>query len=142
MKIGILPLFTKGFIDNGAWCKAFLRKIDTIGVESVWTVEHPIVAEDYEQLYSYSDDGKAPFTRDTVMPDPAGGFCLVSASAGRKRNSPLPMCPITSAVDALTKASTLAARYGATAPRPLTASIISSTGSIPTRNPPIPIWYR
>ncbi len=70
MKIGILPLFNKGFIDNGAWCKAFLRKIDTIGVESVWTVEHPIVAEDYEHLYSYSEDGKAPFTPDTVMPDP------------------------------------------------------------------------
>ncbi|HTJ64963.1 MAG TPA: LLM class F420-dependent oxidoreductase [Alphaproteobacteria bacterium] len=70
MKIGILPLFTKGFIDNQAWCKAFLRKIDTIGVESVWTVEHPIVAEDYEKLYSYSEDGQAPFTADTVMPDP------------------------------------------------------------------------
>src|SRR5476651_229371 len=70
MKIGILPLFSKGFIDNGRWCKSFLETIDGIGVESVWTVEHPIVAEDYEQLYSYSQDGKAPFQADTVMPDP------------------------------------------------------------------------
>jgi probable F420-dependent oxidoreductase len=70
MKIGILPLFSKGFIDNGQWCKSFLETVDRIGVESVWTVEHPIVAENYEKLYSYSDDGSAPFTDSTVMPDP------------------------------------------------------------------------
>ena len=51
MKIGILPLFNKGFIDNPAWCKPFLETVDRIGVESVWTVEHPIVAENYEKLY-------------------------------------------------------------------------------------------
>ena len=54
MKIGILPLFSKGFINNGAWCKSFLETVDGIGVESVWTVEHPIVAENYEHLYSLS----------------------------------------------------------------------------------------
>ena len=70
MKIGILPLFSKGFIDNGAWCRPFLQAVEAAGAESVWTVEHPIVAEDYEQLYSYSEDGKAPFQADTVMPDP------------------------------------------------------------------------
>jgi len=70
MKVGILPLFQKGFIDNGAWIKPFLRTVEAAGVESVWTVEHPIVAENYEKLYSYSDDGQAPFTTDTVMPDP------------------------------------------------------------------------
>ena len=70
MKIGILPLFSKGFIDNGHWCKSFLETVDKIGVESVWTVEHPIVAENYEKLYSYSNDGSAPFTENTVMPDP------------------------------------------------------------------------
>ncbi|MDB5392548.1 MAG: putative F420-dependent oxidoreductase, Rv2161c family [Rhodospirillales bacterium] len=70
MKIGILPLFSKGFIDNARWCKPFLQTIEAAGVESVWTVEHPIVAENYEQLYSYSEDGRAPFTNDTIMPDP------------------------------------------------------------------------
>jgi probable F420-dependent oxidoreductase len=70
MKIGILPLFNKGFIDNPTWCKPFLQTVDRIGVESVWTVEHPIVAEDYEHLYSYSEDGSAPFQPNTVMPDP------------------------------------------------------------------------
>ena len=32
--------------------------------------EHPIVAENYEHLYSYSEDGTAPFQPNTVMPDP------------------------------------------------------------------------
>jgi probable F420-dependent oxidoreductase len=70
MKVGILPLFQKGFIDNAGWSKAFLKTVEAAGVESVWTVEHPIVAENYEPLYSYSDDGQAPFTFETVMPDP------------------------------------------------------------------------
>jgi probable F420-dependent oxidoreductase len=70
MKVGILPFFQKGFIDNAAWSRSFLRTIEAAGVESVWTVEHPIVAEDYEPLYSYSEDGQAPFTFETVMPDP------------------------------------------------------------------------
>jgi probable F420-dependent oxidoreductase len=70
VKIGILPFFESGFIDNAAWIKPFLGAADRAGVESVWTVEHPIVAEDYEPLYSYSDDGSAPFRPETVMPDP------------------------------------------------------------------------
>jgi len=79
MKIGILPFFQKGFIDNGAWIKPFLRAVERAGVESVWTVEHPVVAEDYEKLYSYSDDGQAPFTADTVMPDPLEGLGYAAA---------------------------------------------------------------
>ena len=53
-----------------ATAKPFLETVDRIGVESVWTVEHPIVAENYEKLYSYSEDGQAPFQPNTVMPDP------------------------------------------------------------------------
>jgi probable F420-dependent oxidoreductase len=70
VKIGILPFFESGFIDNPDWVKPFLQTVERAGVESVWQVEHPIVAEDYEPLYSYSADGQAPFRPETVMPDP------------------------------------------------------------------------
>jgi probable F420-dependent oxidoreductase len=70
MKFGIIPLMQKGFTTNPAWARPFLKMIEAAGVESVWTVEHPIVAEDYEPLYSYSDDGRAPFRPETEMCDP------------------------------------------------------------------------
>lgn len=70
MKLGIIPLMQKGYTTNPAWARPFLHMIDRIGVESVWTVEHPIMAEDYEPLYSYSEDGRAPVRPDTEMCDP------------------------------------------------------------------------
>ena len=70
MKLGIIPLMQKGFVTNPAWARPFLEMIEAAGVESVWTVEHPIVAENYEPLYSYSQDGRAPFQPDTEMCDP------------------------------------------------------------------------
>jgi alkanesulfonate monooxygenase SsuD/methylene tetrahydromethanopterin reductase-like flavin-dependent oxidoreductase (luciferase family) len=70
MKFGIIPLMQKGFTTNPAWARPFLQMIEAAGVESVWTVEHPIVAENYEPLYSYSADGQAPFRPDTEMCDP------------------------------------------------------------------------
>jgi probable F420-dependent oxidoreductase len=70
MKIGILPLFDRGTITDRNWVRPFLKTVEAAGAESVWTVEHPIVAENYEPLYSYSEDGQAPFTATTVMPDP------------------------------------------------------------------------
>jgi probable F420-dependent oxidoreductase len=70
MKFGIIPLMQRGFTTNPAWARPFLKMIEEAGVESVWTVEHPIMAEDYEPLYSYSEDGRAPVGPDTEMCDP------------------------------------------------------------------------
>jgi len=70
MKLGIVPLMQRGFTTNPAWARPFLKMIEAAGVESVWTVEHPIVAENYEHRYSYSEDGTAPFRPETEMCDP------------------------------------------------------------------------
>ncbi len=60
MKFGIIPPMQKGFTTNPAWARPFLKMIEGAGVESVWTVEHPIVAENYEPLYPYAEDGRPP----------------------------------------------------------------------------------
>ncbi len=70
MKLGIIPLLQKGFTTNPDWARRFLSMIEEAGVESVWTVEHPIMAEGYEPLYPYSEDGRAPIRPDTEMCDP------------------------------------------------------------------------
>ena len=69
MKLGIIPFMQKGYT-NPEFARPFLKMIEEAGVESVWTVEHPIVAENYEKRYDYSEDGSAPFQPDTEMCDP------------------------------------------------------------------------
>src|SRR5579859_2587479 len=69
MKLGIIPFMQKGYT-NPEFARPFLKMIEEAGVESVWTVEHPIVAENYEHRYSYSEDGTAPFQPETEMCDP------------------------------------------------------------------------
>ena len=80
MKLGILPFFDKERGTNGPFTRAFLRMAEGAGVESVWTVEHPIIAEDYEPLYSYSEDGRAPFQQGvTEMCDPLEWLAFAAA---------------------------------------------------------------
>lgn len=43
---------------------------ESVGVESLWTVEHVIVPKGYESKYPYSHDGKMPGTEDSPIPDP------------------------------------------------------------------------
>jgi probable F420-dependent oxidoreductase len=83
MKLGIIPLMQRGFTTNPAWARPFLRMIEAAGAESVWTVEHPIVAENYEHRYSYSDDGTAPFREDTEMCDPLEWLAFAAGATER-----------------------------------------------------------
>ncbi len=70
MHLGLIPLMKQGFTTQPAWVRPFLQMVEAAGVESLWTVEHPIMAEHYEPLYPYSEDGKAPLLPDTEMCDP------------------------------------------------------------------------
>jgi probable F420-dependent oxidoreductase len=69
-KLGIMPFMGGGVGCNAEFQRRYLRMVEDAGVESIWTVEHPIVAENYEKRYSYSADGHAPFQNDTEMTDP------------------------------------------------------------------------
>ncbi len=79
MKYGILPLFDRAFISDGNWVKPFLSVAEAAGCDSVWTVEHPLMAENYEPLYPYSPDGRAPIIASTVMPDPLEWLAYAAA---------------------------------------------------------------
>ena len=81
MKFGIQPLFSSEFASNGPWIKGFVQAVEAVGCDSVWQVEHPIVAENYRPLYQYSDDGHAPWQADTVMPDPLEWLAFAAAAS-------------------------------------------------------------
>ncbi|MBJ18353.1 MAG: LLM class F420-dependent oxidoreductase [Deltaproteobacteria bacterium] len=79
MRLGYIPPMTKGITDDAAYVIPLVEMLEEVGVESVWTVEHVIMAEGYEPLYPYSDDGRAPTAPDTLMPDPLEWLAFAAA---------------------------------------------------------------
>jgi probable F420-dependent oxidoreductase len=81
--LGVLPSFRPGVITDPDWVAGFARVCEDGGVESVWAVEHVLVAVDYEPLYPYSEDGQMPGGGRAVMPDPLEWLSFVAASTSR-----------------------------------------------------------
>lgn len=79
IKFGVQPVFHRDLTTNPAWIKPFVKMIEDTGANSIWAVEHPVIAENYEPLYSYSADGKAPFFPEVMMPDPLEWLSFVAA---------------------------------------------------------------
>ena len=85
MKLGVLPRFHQSSITDPAWIHGFAAVCEDVGVESVWAVEHVLVAEDYEPRYSYSADGRMPGAPGTVMPDPLEWLAYLAACTSTVR---------------------------------------------------------
>ena len=79
MRLGVLPRFHESVITDPAWVHDFGALCEEVGVESVWSVEHVLVAQDYEPRYSYSADGRMPGSPGTVMPDPLEWLAYLAA---------------------------------------------------------------
>lgn len=77
--LGYIPPMTKGITDDPGYVVPLLEMLEDVGIEIVWTVEHVIMAADYEPLYPYSDDGRAPTAPDTLMPDPLEWLAFAAA---------------------------------------------------------------
>ncbi|MEQ9394202.1 TIGR03619 family F420-dependent LLM class oxidoreductase [Haliea sp.] len=79
MKLGVIPLCDKSVTTDPAWVRRFVQMLEQQGVESVWMPEHVVMAEDYEPLYDYSDNGRAPVLPTTQMPDPLHWLSFAAA---------------------------------------------------------------
>ncbi len=79
MKLGVIPLCDKSVTTNPNWARAFVQMLEQQGVESVWMPEHVVMAENYEPLYDYSEDGRAPVLPTTQMPDPLHWLSFAAA---------------------------------------------------------------
>jgi probable F420-dependent oxidoreductase len=79
MKLGILPTFDRRTTLDPDFVTGFAQMAEEGGCESIWAVEHVVVAERYEPLYPYSPDGRMPTGPDTVMPDPLEWLSYVAA---------------------------------------------------------------
>jgi len=81
----VLPVFKQGYATNPVFTRSFVQMLEAEGVESVWAVEHVVVAREYEPRYSYSDTGRMPNTPDTAMPDPFEWLSFVAGCTERLR---------------------------------------------------------
>jgi probable F420-dependent oxidoreductase len=66
--------------DPGATMAGVARTAEEHGVESLWTVEHVIVAKGYAPEYPYSADGKIPGGGMGAMPDPLETLAYVGGA--------------------------------------------------------------
>ena len=82
---GIAP-YGDGLITSAGFLRDFAGTIEEGGVDSVWTVEHVIVADAYDPKYPYSSDGRMPSAAGVVpMPDPLELLAFFAALTTRLR---------------------------------------------------------
>lgn len=85
--LGVMAPYGHGLITSPGFLKDFASTLEAAGVESVWAVEHVVVADHYEPNYPYSADGRMPSRApDAVpMPDPLELLTFFAAATERLR---------------------------------------------------------
>ena len=83
MNIGVIPLFRRGLVCDPDWVAELVMMLDEEEVESLWGVEHVLVAENYKPNYPYSPDGRMPTDELTSMPDPLAWLTFAVAHSRR-----------------------------------------------------------
>ncbi len=69
MKLGLM-FVNSGPFSNPALLAHLATTAERCGVESMWTVEHVVIPQDYKSPYPYSSSGKIPGGEDVAIPDP------------------------------------------------------------------------
>jgi probable F420-dependent oxidoreductase len=78
MKIGLM-FVNSGPFSNPALLGHLATTAEKAGVESLWTVEHVVIPQDYKSAYPYSTSGKIPGGEDIAIPDPLLPLAYVAA---------------------------------------------------------------
>src|ERR1700761_3971767 len=82
-QVGMLMPFGPGLV-SGPLLRDLAAILEAEGVESVWAVEHVVVAASYEPNYPYSVDGRMPSPPGVVpMPDPLEVLSYLAAATER-----------------------------------------------------------
>jgi probable F420-dependent oxidoreductase len=110
VKVGMIGPIGSDLCTDGAFLRDYAGTIEECGVDSVWTVEHVIIADGYEPLYPYADDGRIPFGGGNVpMPDPLELLAYLGAcSSTLLLGTSVVVAPLHSPAVLAKRASTLA----------------------------------
>ncbi|RMF80676.1 MAG: TIGR03619 family F420-dependent LLM class oxidoreductase, partial [Nitrospirae bacterium] len=85
MKIGLIPPYAAGPVEERAFALGFARLAEELGFESVWVVEHVVLPEAYRSTYPYDPSGRMPYGAATPQPDPLVWLAAASAATERLR---------------------------------------------------------
>ena len=82
--IGVLLPLAPGQITSGDFLREWVAVIEECEVESVWGVEHVVLAHEYDPKYPYSESGQIPSGAGAAagvspMPDPLDTLAYVAA---------------------------------------------------------------
>ncbi len=69
MKLGLM-FANSGPFSNPQLFAHLAQSAERFGFESIWTVEHVVIPQDYKSPYPYSPSGKIPGSEDVPIPDP------------------------------------------------------------------------
>ncbi|MFY1594718.1 LLM class F420-dependent oxidoreductase [Micromonospora sp. WMMD737] len=82
-KLGVLPVLGgRGTADPGVTA-VFVRRIEELGCESVWAVEHLVVPEAYRSDYPYDPSGRMGLGPADDIPDPLEWLTFAAAHTTR-----------------------------------------------------------
>lgn len=114
VRLGMMAPFADGLITDGGFLRDYAATLEECEVESVWTVEHVIIAQDYEPLYPYSPTGRTPSGGESVpMPDPLETIAfLAGASQTLRFGTAVVVAPLHSPVVLAKRAATVARQSG------------------------------
>ncbi|UFS96170.1 LLM class F420-dependent oxidoreductase [Nocardia huaxiensis] len=114
MRLGMLMPYLDGLVTSGSFLREFAAAAEECGLESIWAVEHVVVAQDYEPLYPYSPDGRMPGGDLNVpMTDPLETLAfLAGASSTLKLGTAMVVAPLHSPVVLAKRAATLDVQSG------------------------------
>jgi len=78
MKIGLM-FANSGPFTNPDLFAHLVTSAEKFGIESIWTVEHVVIPQDYKSPYPYSSTGKIPGGEDVSIPDPLEPLAFAAA---------------------------------------------------------------
>ncbi len=78
MRLGLIPTYRSSVVANPDYAIGVATAAETLGVESIWAVEHVVVPADYSSRYPYAADGRMPLTGEHAIPDPLDWLAFVA----------------------------------------------------------------
>ncbi len=86
MKFGIrIPPPQMGPIGDPDFIVRYSQLVESLGFESLWTIDHAVMHMEYDSRYPYKTTGRTPLPADSNMPDPLIMMSLIAGVTERIR---------------------------------------------------------
>lgn len=70
MKYGIIPPYRASIVHDPTFMREFAQHADNLKFETLYAVEHAVVAQGYSRKYPYNSSGEMALAEDCNIPDP------------------------------------------------------------------------